>query len=50
MSYYPNPKPNLMQCAKNNSGIKALTVVPYNLRVSVKYNPDRVVFDTDSEV
>ena len=30
---YSNPTPNLMQCAKNNTGIKTLTVVPRALRV-----------------
>ena len=33
MSCCPNPKPNIMQCAKNNSGIKPLTFVPRVLRV-----------------
>ena len=42
--------PNLVECAKNYSGIKTLTVFPHDLRVSVKYNLVRVVFDTYSKV
>ena len=43
ISYYPSPKPNLIECAKNNRGIKTLTVFLHALRFSVKYNPVRVI-------
>ena len=33
ISYYPDPNPNLIECTKNYSGIKTLTVVPHALRV-----------------
>ena len=33
MSHCPNPSTNLIECPKNNSGIKTLTVVPHDLRV-----------------
>ena len=33
MSYYPNPKPNLKECAKNYSVIKIRKAVPHALRV-----------------
>ena len=33
ISFYPNPNPNLIESAKNYSGIKTLTIVPRTLRV-----------------
>ena len=50
MSYYSNPNPNLIEWAKNYSGIKTLTIIPDDLRVSVKHNPNEVVFDTNSKM
>ena len=35
-SHYPNPKPKLIECAKNYSDIKTLKVIPRALRVSEK--------------
>ena len=35
ISYYPNPNPNLIENAKNNSDIKTLTVIPYALRAVI---------------
>ena len=49
ISYCTNPNPNLMECTKNNSGIKPLTVVPHALIVSIKHNYNRVAFDTESK-
>ena len=33
ISYYPNPTSNLIECTKNDSGVKTLTVIPHALRV-----------------
>ena len=59
MSCCPNPNPNFIEHAKNNSSIKTLIVTPHALfvrcacvsvRERVAKKPNRVVLDTESKV